>query len=339
MSVTVDAATDPRLADLTFARTVDRDLLHRHALSEVFLTDSRGLGAGAYLAAAQLPPSHAYYTDHADAGTIDPLLLLECARQAETYGAHAYFGVDRDTRFVLRHWSVRLDRPAARPASPAELGMEVRTGRARALRGSLRALTYEIGLFLADRPAGEVRIQVAYLPAESYRAVRTRRRAGTTPPTSAELRLPAGPPAVAPHRVGRALPANVVLHEPVWDTDVVEAAVRVPLDNPSMFDHPQDHLPGMVLMEAGRQLGTLVARADHGAPPHAVSLTGIDASFTHYAELDEPTTVRLHRDFQAPAGPFTVLHRDRFTSRVTFHQRAETIAEATLTFAVDGRAR
>ena len=47
--------------ELSFAFTVDRSLVHRDSLGEVFVTDLRKYGDDAhYAAAAQLPRSHAY---------------------------------------------------------------------------------------------------------------------------------------------------------------------------------------------------------------------------------------------------------------------------------------
>ncbi len=66
----------PGAVNLEFMHTVDRSLLHHWALSEIFLTDGRKVGDDEYLAAAQLPPSHAYYTEHTSRlGAPAPMLL------------------------------------------------------------------------------------------------------------------------------------------------------------------------------------------------------------------------------------------------------------------------
>lgn len=73
----------PEDAELTYTRTVDRALVHRDSLGEVFLTDLRPLGDTCYAAAAQLPRSHAYYGDHLlRPSAYDPVLLLEACRQS-----------------------------------------------------------------------------------------------------------------------------------------------------------------------------------------------------------------------------------------------------------------
>jgi hypothetical protein len=243
---------DPEGGRLRFDRTVDRRLLHRRALSEVFLTDTAVVGENAYLAGAQLPSSHAYFTDHAGHTVIDPILLLECARQAETYGAHVHLGVSDDTKFILRRWSMRLPGLFAGHAGDAgdaaRLTMAVTTDRPVGSVVPARSLTYDIGFSLASQPVGNVHMEVGYLSSAAYSHVRTVRR-GTPPPSSDDVAATRA--TVAPAAVGRFGVVNTLLIDPARTGTGVTAVVRLPGDNPSMFDHAQDHLPGMVLTEAG----------------------------------------------------------------------------------------
>lgn len=63
--------------------------------------------------------------------------------------------------------------------------------------------------------------------------------------------------------------------------------MRIDDTHPVLFDHPCDHIPGMLLLEALRQ----AACARLGVPEaHLVSL---GATFHRFAELDERATIRL----------------------------------------------
>ncbi|MEV6318576.1 ScbA/BarX family gamma-butyrolactone biosynthesis protein [Streptomyces sp. NPDC051776] len=330
------------LSGLDFSRTVPKDLVHREALSELFLTDSRKVTGEHFVAAAQLPPSHAYWTDHiapGAVGPVDPLLLLECCRQAETHAVHAHFGAPRDTVFVLQSWSMELSGDASgdraspggiwpRPGSgPVEVTMDVTTHDSRWREDSLLATTYVMGLYVAGRHSGEVRLRVAYLPGGTYAAMRSRRR-GSTPPTSDAFRHHRDGTPVPPLRVGRAREENVILLDPVVDRDSVSARLRPAGEHPSFFDHPLDHIPGMVLMEAGRQLSLLAAGEWGHRPGTWWTLTGLDASFHAYAELDSPLLLTAHRPGTgADSGAEGAGQR----LRVTFEQREETLATAEFT--------
>jgi hypothetical protein len=273
--MSMNTVAQPAVRELEYARTVRRELVHRCSLSELFLTDSRRIDDGRFVAAAQLPTSHAYYTDHLGFG-VDPLLLLECCRQAETHAVHVHFGAPTDTKFALQEWSLRLYDPV--PVGEAELVIAASTYDAVWRAGALRKLTYRMELSLGEREIGEVTMIVGYLSGDVYAAMRRRHRAGSLPSSDDYRGAPPDRLVSAP-RVGRRSPDNVLL----VDADST-ATVRVAGGHPSFFDHAQDHLPGMVLMEAGRQASLLALGA-------YVPITGMAMSFSAYAELDRPITV------------------------------------------------
>ncbi|WOT40112.1 AfsA-related hotdog domain-containing protein [Streptomyces coeruleorubidus] len=112
-----------------------------------------------------------------------------------------------------------------------------------------------------------------------------------------------------------------MLLDPVTEGRQVRARLLV-AGHPSLFDHAQDHVPGMVLMEAGRQTALLTAEELFGAPAASWSLTGLEASFGAYAELDEPLTVigDGHEGAADAAGTVSV--------PVTFEQGGRGVARA-----------
>jgi hypothetical protein len=62
--------------------------------------------------------------------------------------------------------------------------------------------------------------------------------------------------------------------------------------HPFFFEHPLDHFPGLMLIEAGRQLGTMVAHTFYGVEFDAIFvLEGVEVSFSTFAELDSPVFV------------------------------------------------
>ncbi|KAB8162286.1 gamma-butyrolactone biosynthesis protein [Streptomyces sp. 3MP-14] len=317
----------PGASELEFRHTVDRSLLHRWALAEVFLTDGRRVSDNEYLAAAQLPPSHAYYTDHISRlGAPDPMLLLECCRQAETYGGHEYAGVSRDSKFLLRSWSMALPGLLSVPQeeTPGELRIAVRLSNRRGAPGDARRLTFGVDMKLAGRCLGFVSMDVGYIPSEVYDAVRL---SGRGRPLVPFRDIPRQDAHVAPHLVGRNSPSNVVLSSATLGTDSAQATVRIPLDNRSMFDHGQDHVPGMVLMEAARQLCLLGASDLWGASAHRTTVAGFDFSFMRYAELDLPTTVHIRKtEPYVPEDNLSLMLPDLRTFYIDFEQQGDVIA-------------
>ncbi len=104
--------------------------------------------------------------------------------------------------------------------------------------------------------------------------------------------------------VGRTRSQDVVLTGPQagpW-------GLRVDTTHPTLFDHPSDHVPGMLLMEAARQATLL-----RGGGRRVVS---IDADFGAYLELDASTTVDVEPGARDGAFVVTVRQGDTVGARL-----------------------
>lgn len=100
--------------------------------------------------------------------------------------------------------------------------------------------------------------------------------------------VPTKPSLVHKHR-----PENVVLGR--FDrlpNGTYLAAVHVDQSHPFFFDHPVDHVPGLLLVEAARQFGIAVAHRFYDVPADTVFLLqGLEVDFRRYAELNQPTAI------------------------------------------------
>ncbi|GAA0570376.1 ScbA/BarX family gamma-butyrolactone biosynthesis protein [Paractinoplanes ferrugineus] len=266
--------------------TVEPSSIHRRHTETVFLTDvqpASGCGAGGFRAAAILPAGHAYYAAHTAPANqrLDPMLVLEACRQAHNYLAHTYFDVPGDAAFILNAFALRLAPDAYTrmpPTGTALLEMTLPAPGAQRAGSRTRSLTLEFALVLGDDPIGRASISVGYASAAAYRTLRTRCR-GDAVPTSADL-----PPAdrtgsVPPPAVGRTEPADVLLADLTGD----RARLIVPVEHTGLFDHPLDHVPGTLLIEAARQLATALS-----PDPRSAVLRSMSATFQTFAELDAP---------------------------------------------------
>ncbi|MEE4542484.1 AfsA-related hotdog domain-containing protein [Streptomyces sp. V4-01] len=331
----------PAADTLSFAATVDPALLHRRNPAEVFLTDLSAAGprraedggveggedgaedgddaGGGFAAAALLPAGHPHYGSLAGpAGDrVDPMLLLECCRQAETYAAHALHGVAEGVGFIFRGLSVETfpdpERAAGHAAPDAatrdgaaeprdRLVMACRTREPGVRRGAVSSLDYDFDLWTGRRRTARIVLRVGYAEARTYAALRSRRRGGPPPTSDAPVTAPAGVP-VEPVRAGRLRATDCLLLDLAAGPAEVTAGLRVPVENPSYFDHPHDHVPGMVLVEAARQLAVAAAGHWDGAPGGPAAMTAVEAEFSQYAELDRPTALSATALDGPGAGP------------------------------------
>ncbi|MFI1163559.1 ScbA/BarX family gamma-butyrolactone biosynthesis protein [Streptomyces sp. NPDC020801] len=261
--------------DLT--ATVPRQLVHRAALAETFLTGWRRTGEDRFTVCAQWPRAHQLHLSP-DRSAYETLLVAETVRQCGALLAHTAYGVPLGHRFVLQELRVTTD-PAhlAVGLLPAETDLGVRFLRDGRRRSA--ALRYEVDV----RRDGD-RVATAYVACASLGEPAYRRlRGGRTPATVSPLAVPPGLPAAA---VYRTLPEDVVL-APTRRPDCWQ--LRADTAHPVFFDHPLDHVPGMLLLEAARQVACLRGFAPR--PPAAFR-----AAFHRYAELDRPSWISVETD-------------------------------------------
>ncbi|WP_268246501.1 ScbA/BarX family gamma-butyrolactone biosynthesis protein [Streptomyces xantholiticus] len=293
---------------------MERALVHRAAVAEVFVTDMRKVGEDRYLAGAQLPLSHAYYSDHRQTPRLfDPLLLLEASRQAAVYGAHTHLGIPLSTSFLVNSLSVVFnDATALRMGGhPGELHLATSYPAVRRRGDEFRAVGVSQDLYLDGRPSGRVTMSVSSMSPKQYRALRYLQR-DSEPPTTERAPLTAGVAAAAA-AVARESALNVVVSRPVPEGEEVRAALVPRYDNRSLFDHTYDHVPAMVLAEGARQLA-LLAVADTGVPVERTWISDCSARFLRFAELDQPVLLSAPRRPAAEAGfhqvPVRLRHHD-----------------------------
>jgi hypothetical protein len=265
--------TRPRqLADApSLTATVPRQLVHRAAVAETLLTGWRRTGTDRFSVSAQWPRAHGLHVSQ-DWSAYDPLLVVETIRQSGTLITHTEYDVPLDHQFVLQEFQVSTNagKLAVGPL-PAEPEVELvftdvqYRGRrpaaarytAQVLRDGERVATADVAFTCVSGPV--------------YR----RLRGGRTPDAVTAVPVPPGLSAAA---VDRALPSDVVLAA----TDrPARWQLRVDTAHPVFFDHPLDHVPGMLLLEAARQAARLKAGG-------ARAPVAYHAHFHRYAELDEP---------------------------------------------------
>jgi hypothetical protein len=270
------------MTQLSYDRTVERSLVHRTAVSEVFVTDLLPRPGSRFLAAAQLPLTHGYYSDHVrPLPAFDPVLILEAGRQAGIAGA-SLLGLPADTIMLVGTFTLKLTDPAGLRATrhPGELHIDNFFEATRTRGGKVRQGKVRQDLALNGEPIGTHTMECQILRPSEHQALRTVLR-DTPAPSTAELAE--GPVAghVPAHKVGRHDARNVVLADLEWDGERAVARIAPRFDNRALFDHAYDHLPAMTLTEAARQLAVVVTG------DKAAQITEISGSFARFAELDE----------------------------------------------------
>ncbi|MFJ2397478.1 ScbA/BarX family gamma-butyrolactone biosynthesis protein [Streptomyces sp. NPDC087843] len=329
VSVESDVATVATRAPRTIARTtqprltttVPREYVHRAAVSEVLLTGWEAAAEAAgpdrsdvFAVSAQWPRSHSFFTQ--SGGYQDPMLLIESVRQIGSLLAHAEFGVPFGHQFLM--WDMSFSTaPELLVADAVPTEVELRTvcrdivRRGRVLGG----MRYDVTVL---RDGKALATGGAAFSCTSP-AVHRRLRAGR--PTTTDRVVP---PGIEPAAVGHSGDRHVLLAEPGSTAGADERwELRVDTAHPTFFDHPVDHIPGMVLLEAARQ----AALVSSGMPD--ALLLGLKSNFARYAEFDAPCWIEPRVEPHGTDGGVLV--------RVRGTQHAETVFTAELVLSPRGR--
>ncbi|MCW8375473.1 ScbA/BarX family gamma-butyrolactone biosynthesis protein [Streptomyces justiciae] len=280
-----DAAAEAA-ARLRYDATVSRTLVHRTSVAEVFVTDSAAIGEETFLVAAQLPRGHLIGEN---APMYDYTLLIEVVRQAGVLVAHEHLDVELGSAFIFRSLNLRtVGLTQLRiGATPAHVLVTMTVHPRRNKAGRIQGFTFSGNVALDGQVAMSGNGALLIVSQRAYRTLRAKRRTAAT-----DLALPRFTPA-APSAVGRSEARNVVITAPVVASEArVSAQLVLDASHPHMFDHPLDHVPGHLQMEAARQLAIAAVAQLHGLSPRTLTISAIETEFTDYAELDQVTELR-----------------------------------------------
>ncbi|MFE7798856.1 ScbA/BarX family gamma-butyrolactone biosynthesis protein [Nocardia sp. NPDC057440] len=279
--MTTDAAP---VRAASHVRTISRELAHRCAVSEVFVTSLDTVAPDEFVAGGQLPRMHAYYGDHAGSLAMrhDPLLVMEAARQAAIALTHEFYGVPPEMAFVVRTFNgTASDTPAWEVhTAPADLVMRVRVPQRHRRGGVLHGLDMVLDIECAGKPMLTVDGSFSWVTARQWSGLRSafRDSLGLGPFHGASALTERAVPAA----VGRENWRNVVIGPPRRAGATARAALVADLGHPFLFDHQLDHVPGSLLIEACRQ--TALSMIVDELP----RLECVASTFDRFVELDLP---------------------------------------------------
>ncbi|GAA0598558.1 hypothetical protein HPO96_21265 [Kribbella sandramycini] len=257
-------------------------LVRKEKSDEALVLDWRALPDLVQQVTVRWPQQHSFYTE---GDRYTPLLFTETLRQALALLSHDVHEIPLGHRLGwerIRSWinakalavgdadvvTLQVSHPSV---TRRRLGSTYLVSRIDALIGNLHAGGAEVH-YSAHPPAIYNRLRGPYADAKDA--------------FQRAIPVPAAVPAAL---VGRGDTGNVVL-SPTEDAHTWQ--LRVDTTHRVLFDHPHDHIPGMVLLEAA-------AQAAQACLPVPVTTTGFDTQFFRYVEFDQPCF------FTAEPGPPT----------------------------------
>ncbi|GAA1695902.1 ScbA/BarX family gamma-butyrolactone biosynthesis protein [Kribbella yunnanensis] len=295
MTVTTDAAppTEPPI----------QSLVRKAKSDEALVTDWRELPDLVQDVTAIWPQSHVFYTerDH-----YTPLIFTESLRQALALLSQRIHSIPLGHRLgweEINSWIL----PSALDVQTSAKKVTLLVSHPSVTRRRMGSvyLVSRIDAVSDGRRIGGAEVRYSAHPPAIYDRLRGP-YASAKEAFGKAIRLTAP---VAPALVGRSDTRNVVL-TPI--DQPLSWQLRVDTTHCVLFDHPHDHVPGMVLLEAA-------AQAAQATTPTPVATTRFDTKFLRYVEFDQPCFVTAEPGPAQGVVQVTVTQADKpvFTTAVT----------------------
>lgn len=255
-------------------------LVHKQFISEVFLTDYCQLSENTFLIAAFLPRTHSYYNDSLQ--SIDVSIILEIFRQCSILISHVFYNIPSDVKFVFDkadlhcantdisfNFQIQADYQAIIDISVIETKMRNK---------NLSGLKLEMKLFIQSQLYATKTMHISFFQPKIW----NRLRASAQKYESRNYCL---------HELSdyqtklhKQHANNIVITDFINHASTFHSKIIPHTSHPVFFDHPLDHVPASLLLEAIRQHGLMIA-FHKGIDIKKLYLWNISIEFKAFCEL------------------------------------------------------
>ncbi|MGW7574865.1 ScbA/BarX family gamma-butyrolactone biosynthesis protein [Streptomyces sp. NPDC054765] len=286
--------------------SVRREFVHRPLVDDILVTSWRRLDDSHFSLTAQWPHDHGYFTPNR--GRHHLILAGETIRQAGLLLSHAELGVPLGHHFILGDLVYTTHPEHLTVGSgPTPLTIDVTCSTMRMRAGTMTCGRFDMTIRKAGRIVATGHSSVTVASPLAYRRIRGERLAA---------RRTAGPlPTPVPPQLTGSVGDSDVLLSPTDRPD--RWLLRVAPGHAAVVNPANDHVPGMVLLDAAQQAAHALT-APEGFVPYAFG-----TEFRRYAEHDTPCVIEARR--VPSALPCTT------TVQVTGSQGGEPVFVSTLT--------
>lgn len=296
MALQLNPTLQPSSVSLPPAPTVDPSripaLVHKKDPRNVFLTDFGGAGNDRFFCTGRMPVDHLLFNGVGRNPSKDILFYTEVGRQAGLAMTHLLLRPGPDDAFIFERSEAVLTEAARRmPVNERAKLVEVevhvlQTDRRK--NGDVCRVSTDHVMFLGGeqvfRGTGAWTIQ----PSEIYRRLRR-----------VQIEISAanpGRPCVSDAELSHQLPmrgSSIVIGELEFGDERSEACAELLVDraHPFFFDHPCDHVPGMLLLEGCMQIA--LQMASHGDwISRPLMVAAYEMEFGRFVEYGLPTIIK-----------------------------------------------
>ena len=294
-----DGAPIDTTVHLSVEQTVRRSLVHKRSLENVLLTEVRACSDDRFLCAGRIPTAHRFFNDAGRTPHQDILFYTELGRQASLAVSHAFLNVSADDVFVFEGSQAAVTDAAWKTpchSAPDLVLVEVQIRDvARRRNNAVSRVVAEHRMSIGEEQVFQGTGAWTMQPAALFHRLRRMSPGRTTPARSDSPHLDVTRTAGRPRPDGA---GNVVISRPesIDNGIAYVSSLIVDYRHPYFFDHPCDHIPGMLLLEGCAQMAVAAFSESTAIPPGTSGVGAYDVNFAQFVECGVPTALsaRVH---------------------------------------------
>lgn len=255
---------------------------HKESKGDMFITDIVCVTDRDFYAHCESVKEHPHYSDHLNSNNeINPMFLLECARQIETAISHCYFKIDIESKFLLESWSFHKHASTTLP-------IEYLTAKITTKYSTVKKLSHNLftfNFFHKDKIICEINLSVRFITSDCYHIMRGNKNSNTN--------IKPIPHDIKPTEIGYSSPYNIAIANFQKTDSKYCALISIPPKNTTYNDHALDHISGSNLTEVSKQLCYCYLTRIKNISITEVLINNIDCVFLKYTEKDEISLIVL----------------------------------------------
>ncbi|MDY5822095.1 MAG: AfsA-related hotdog domain-containing protein [Helicobacter sp.] len=275
-----------------FSQNICKELVHKSFNSEVFLTDSYKTSNNSFLVSAFLPKTHIYYNDIPDslAYRHDVSLLLEVFRQTSIYAAHKFYDVPMDSKFIFESADFKIFNHNNKICSikdyQAIVGVNILEKKNK--KNLLCGLVLEMTMFIDSKIYANKVMVISWLKPQVWNKLRKSTLKNTAQVLDDKI--------ISKSIVGKRFSKNVVISDIVEQPLFYYTSIIPNQTYPAFFDHPLDHIPAALLIEALRQSSISIINKAYNILLSNLYLTNIEIHFESFCEFENKNICIIEKE-------------------------------------------
>lgn len=279
--------------DLAFEDLVSNQLVHKKSVDNVFLTDLKQYGKNWFLCGARVPQTHFFFNQpDRRRPASDLLFYVEAGRQSSIALSHSFFNVSFDQAFVFDQSEITLLKPAwnaDKYRSQNRIVIEIKIAKEERHRnGAISRLVADYTYYNDEEQI--LCAKGAWSMPTAALFQRLRRHSNRSHGNESAV------PVLASAGCGNNTQPNAAVASAQRDGTGCDFTTQL-IVNPMhsfFFDHPCDHVPGMLLIEGCAQFATDAVAQLSSRNPKTLLPRHSTLQFMQFAECYLPVWLTAH---------------------------------------------